>query len=264
MSQTKGLLASLPMDIGHGIAALISPLSRASLGRAFARGASIFNFTETQKRSARVWDMIFKDESWLQAISNVKYYTHPPNPTLVGYDLTELYYGSSTSAYIALLISDWGEDCKYLKRDFFASLREHDYDEQAFEVRFKDSNIILNVRDAVTSPEWLEMGDPRRLFRCHKQNLQTAVLYFKDDLIKIVGPEKIGRVNDMPMEKKKCVEDICSLQLKFGDGTPVYRVIRRRDIPVRLVSIYTTDENGRKWVTSWRLARAHEVSRQIY
>ncbi|KAH8800874.1 hypothetical protein F5884DRAFT_685298 [Xylogone sp. PMI_703] len=203
--------------------------------------------------------MIFKDESWLQAIDNIKYdYTHPPNPTLVGDGLTKLYYGSSTSAYIILLISDWGGDCQYLKRNFFASLREHDYDKQAFEVRFKYSNIILNVHDVVSSPEWIEMEDPRRLFRCYKQDLQTAVLYYKDENLIKIRPDQIGRVNDMPMKRKKCIENICSLQLKFGDGMPVYRVIRRRDIPVRLVNIETMDENGRKWVANWRLARADE------
>lgn len=42
--------------------------------------------------------------SWFQAITNIKYdCNYPPNPTLIGYDLTTLYYGSSTSAYIAPL-----------------------------------------------------------------------------------------------------------------------------------------------------------------
>jgi hypothetical protein len=260
MSQTKGHLTSLSNDIGHGIAMLLSPLSQASLGRAFARGTSKFNFTQTQKRSARLWDLMFKDDSWFQAINGLKYdgETQSPRPALVGYDLTKLYYGSSTSAYIALLVSDWGGDCRYLKKEFFASLREHDYDQEAFEVRFKKSNIILNIRDAISSSDWIEIEDPRRLFRCHKQNLQTAVLYFEDENLVKIGPDAIGRVINIPTKKKKCIENICSLQLKFGDGMPVYRVIKRRDMTVRLVNIQTTDGNGREWVTNWRLARADE------
>ncbi|KAH6667738.1 hypothetical protein B0J14DRAFT_567112 [Halenospora varia] len=258
MSKTNGYLTSLPREIGHGIAALISPLSRASLGRAFAKGSNIFNLTTTQKRSARVWDMMFKDESWFQAIDDLKYdRTSLPNPTLIGYDLTKLYDGSFTSAYIALLVSDWDNGCRSFKRKLFASLREHDYDKQTFEVRFKNG-IILNIRDAITSTEDIEMEDPRRLFRCRKQKLKTAALYYKDENLHKIGSDKIGKVIDMPKKEKKCVEHICSIRLKFGDGMPVYRVIKRHNIPIRLVNIQTTDENGEEWVTSWRLARVDE------
>ena len=196
---------------------LLSPLSRASLGRAFAQGTSKFNFSQTQKRSARVWDLIFKDDRWFKAIDSLNYEFNPlPYPTLVGHGLTKLYYSSSTSAYttsayIALLVSDLGGDCQYLKKEFFASLREHDYDQEASEVRFKKSNIILNIRDAIDSPECIEMEDPRRLFRCHKQDLQTAVLYYKNENLIKIRPEKIGRVVNIPTKRKKCIENIYSL-----------------------------------------------------
>src|ERR1700709_2686788 len=98
MSQTKEYLTSLSNDIGHGIAMLLSPLSRASLGRAFAQGTSKFNFSQTQKRSARVWDLIFKDDRWFQAIDGLNYTMNPLLfPSLLGHGLTKLYYSSSTS-----------------------------------------------------------------------------------------------------------------------------------------------------------------------
>ncbi|KFY27451.1 hypothetical protein V491_00904 [Pseudogymnoascus sp. VKM F-3775] len=263
MSQTNRNFNSLSNDIGHRIATLLSPLSRASLGRAFAQGTSKFNFTWTQKRSARVWDLIFKDDSWFQAIDSLSYdsATPAPNPTLVGYDLAKLYHGSSTSAYIALLVSDWGGDCRFFKKIFFASLRDHDYNEKASEVHFKKTNIILHIGDVVNGQEWIQMEDPGKLFRRNRRKwkLQTAALYFKEESLIRVGSEKIGRVLNMPAEKE-CIKNICSLQLEFGDGTPVYRVIRRRNMTVRLVSIETTDKNGRKWVTNWRVARADETN----
>jgi hypothetical protein len=44
MSQELSL-ARLPRDVGHQIAVLLDPLSRASLGRAFARSKLTFSFT---------------------------------------------------------------------------------------------------------------------------------------------------------------------------------------------------------------------------
>lgn len=260
MSLTKRNLTSLSNDIGHSIAMLLSPLFRASLGRAFAQGTSKFNFTQTQKRSARVWDLIFKNDSWFRAVDSLNNdnSTQPPNPTLVGYDLTKLYYGSSTPAYIALLVSDWSGDCEYLKNEFFASLRDHDYNQETFEVRFKEYNITLFIQDAIQCQEWIEMEDPRKLFRYNKRNLQTAALYYKEESLVKIGPEKIGRVINTPTIKKECIKNICSLQLEFGNGMPVYRVMKRRDMTVRLVNIQTTDKHGREWVNNWRLARADE------
>lgn len=124
-------IGRLSKDIGDKIAALMSPLSRAALGRALVTKGFQFNFMPTHERSARVWDMIFKDDSWLDTIANLKYdgSTSPPNPTLLGNDLIKLYYGSSSLVYIALLISDFGGECVYERSKFFTSLREHDYDE---------------------------------------------------------------------------------------------------------------------------------------
>ena len=103
------------------------------------------------------------------------------------------------------------------------------------------------------------MKDPGRLFRCYKENLQTAALYFNEANLVKIGPDKIGRLNNMSTKKKRCIKYICSLQLKFGNGLPVYRVLRRDNIPFKLVNIQTTDGTGRKWVTSWRLAGKYEM-----
>jgi hypothetical protein len=257
--QLMANITRLSKDIGDTLAALVSPLARASLGRAVAGVGLKFNFTNADKKSARVWDIMFEDEKWIREITDLKYdNTSPPNPTLVGHGLIKLYYGSLTPVYITLLLSDWGGDSHYLKEKFFASLREHDYDGQACEVRFKNSNATLNVYDVVRGNEWIKMEDPSRLFHYRRRKLHTAMLYYQDANLKRMGPEEIGGVRGRSMKNKKYIKDICSLRLKFGDGLPVYRVIQRHNIPMRLVNIETTDERGRKWVTSWKLARAGE------
>jgi hypothetical protein len=255
MAQTNRGLQSLPMDIGDKISSLISPLTRANLGRALALGGLKFNFEKAHKRSARVWDMIFKDESWLQAIADIKYNDmSPPKPTLIGKDLAKLYYGSSSSVYIVLLISDWGRASFSLKEKFFASLREHHYVPGMAEIKFKNSNIILNISDIVRHIEWIHIREPSSLFCFHRRNLQTTALYYEEADLNYIGPDRIGGVDSISTKKKKYIQDICSLQLKFGDGKPVYRVITTRIAPVGLINIKSKDKNGREWVTKWREA----------
>jgi hypothetical protein len=116
MSPTKDYISSLSKDVGHQIAGLITPLSRASLGRAFAGVNLTFYFTSAQRKSARVWDMMFKDETWFQAVKKIQYnFASPPNPTPVGCDLPRLYNGYSTSAYIALVVCDMGGEYQFLR-----------------------------------------------------------------------------------------------------------------------------------------------------
>jgi hypothetical protein len=74
------------------------------------------SFVQTYRVSARVWDNFFKDISWLQKIMALKSpYTSPSNPTLVGYDLTRVYYDSK-SIYIALFVFDWTGDSAFHKK----------------------------------------------------------------------------------------------------------------------------------------------------
>jgi hypothetical protein len=88
--------------------------------------------------------------------------------------------------------------------------------------------------------------DPKRLLRVRKQKLYTArALYYQDDRLQIIGPDRIGGIDCMSLKKKKDIANICSRRLQFGDGMPLYRVIERPNIPDRLVNIRET-ENGRK------------------
>jgi hypothetical protein len=160
--------------------------------------------------------------------------------------------------YIALLISNFKDNSPY-SRELFASLREHDYNKLTSEVHFKNSNITLQIFDAEKGAEWIHMDDPRKLFTRHYRKLYTTVLYYKDNDLHRLGPKEIGFVHGLSTKKKKCVENICSIQLKSGDGKPVHRVISKAIISMNLVSEVTVDVTGRQWVTSWRQFREGDL-----
>lgn len=182
MSQEQSL-ARLPRDLGHKVAALLDPLSRASLGRAFAGLNLTFSLTRRLKGCPRVWDMIFKNSSWVDAAKRARNPHHcDKTPTLVGYDLKKLYNGSSKTAYIALIMLDIDRCNPSMEKEFFASLREHTYDEQNYEVHFRNSNIILNVRNAITGQDWISMDEPEQLTRSLSGDLVTTALYFEDEI----------------------------------------------------------------------------------
>lgn len=247
------ILATL-RKIGHAIAALLSPLTRLNLKRAFTGRNKKFNFTSTQESSQKVWSMLFKDDSWFQAIDQVQHTSNPPNPTLVGTDVAKLYSGSSTSVYAVLMLSDWGGDCRYLKDVFFASLQDHNYNKVSHEVHFRNSNIILNVQDVVAPDIDIAIKDPRRLFSCSNRKFETTALYYMDDRLIKIGHDQIGSVVDLPTKKMKSIRYMCCLPLHFGDGTPIYQIIEKKGpIPFKLRVNETKVENGRSWIMSWRL-----------
>ena len=237
---SKRNITNLPHIAGDEITRLLSPLSRANLGRALASAGLWFNFRKDYKQPAKIWDMIFKDEIWLQAVSSLysEYeYAPPPIPGLVGSDLVKQYYGASQSSiYLALVISDFGGDARYEKEKLFASFREQDYDfyEDLSEVWFKKSGIRLHIGDAIKSEEWINMRDPSKLFQRYKKELWTAALYYHDDHLCQIGPDQIGGIEDFSTKKKKRVKYICSVRLRFGNVCPY---VARRTV--------CRDENGK-------------------
>ena len=201
-----------------------------------------------------LWNSIFKDDIWLKAVSEcTDADMSPPNPVLVG----------KSSQYLALIISDFSGDALYEKDKLFASLREQDYeyDEAKAEIRFKKSKRVLHIGNAVRGEEWITMTDPRKLFRQTGEGLQTSAIYYGDDQYHKIEGHQIGGVESSKGIER--VKYICSIPLKFGDGKPVFCVIRRGISPIHLVSKRTKDTNGRYWVTSWRLAMAGERDWEI-
>ena len=202
------------------------------------------------------WDTIFKDTSWLDAVSNMSYIhgSPPPLPALVGCDLES----SQPPSYLALLVSDWGGDVVFQKEKLFASFREPDYhyNEELSEVKFPRSSLTLHVGDAVQSDEWIQFRDPSRLFRQYGGSLETCVAYYAEDCIRKIGPSEIGGIEDF--SGLEHIRYMCSLRLKFGNGKTVYRVLQASTIPQKLVSKRTKNEDGELRITSWRAAIAGE------
>ncbi|KAH8909469.1 hypothetical protein BR93DRAFT_924445 [Coniochaeta sp. PMI_546] len=213
-----------------------------------------------QMRHARIFDLILKDNTWVQAITGLKDASVPPPVvSLLGYDLVRAYNDLQQPSFLALVISDWAGDAVYERRKLYESFRDQDYhvDEEFCEVTFKTSGLVLHIGDAIKCEEWIRMREPSRLFRDREGSLslQTAVLYYDDHSLYEIGPDLIGGIDHYSTEH---VKYICSIRLKFGNGMPVYRVVEAPEIPLRLVSRPTRTEDGREWITSWRLARNDE------
>jgi hypothetical protein len=113
----------------------------------------------------------------------------------------------------------------------------------------------LHIGDAIGSQEWIST-EPSKIFR--RRKLSTHAIYYTEDVLHEIGPSQIGGIEGFSMRKKKAVRDICSIKLKFGDGSPAYRVFLSPTKAVKVMNIQVRDENGRDWVARWRVARPHE------
>ena len=250
-----GDFANFPRDVR-----LLTPLSRKNFSTAFT-DVKPQAFTNVQlecplpaddERHTEIYSTIFKNEKWLDMVSKIRSQdVSPPNPGLLGMDLLR---EKLDGAYLALVVSDWTGDARYETEKLFASFREQDYeyDAERSEVRFKKSRITLHIGDAIKSEECLLMANPRKLFRLSNRELQTVVFYYKDTRLYQIGPDKIGGIENHTTRRKKRVKYVCSIELLFGDGRPVYLVIQRPHMNTELEATI----EGRK--RTWRLTRRGE------
>lgn len=223
-----------------------------------------------QSRRDWIFDLIFKDHVWMEAVHNVTIEPDKrPAVSLVGYDLIQAYNDSKLPSFLALFISDWSGDARDLKETLFLSFREQDFvfDNPSAEVTFKKSGLVLYIGDAIHSYEWIRMRDPSRLFGFHNGQPQTAVLYFEhlateEKALGIIGADMIGGLIDF--SGKEYLNHMCSIPMHFGSGrrTPITRCIQTFEIPHKVVSLkrrgtsHYTD--GYTFSTHWRLAQGKE------
>lgn len=260
-------ITDLPQIITDRIYSLLTPTSRGAFSRAFTELGQHASFKKSDMQSARPWDLIFKDETWLQKVVDM-YNEYPttksPVPTLLGSDLLKLYYNGSSrcTVYLALLVSDGPGDVRYVREALFSSFRDQNYEfnEKTDEIWFKELNIILHIGDAIRSSEWISMSDPSRLFQRHKRAPRTAALYPGDDHLYQMGREGIGGIVNFSMRKKKHVRYMCSVRLRFGSGEPVYRVFQAVEKPFKLVhNTFAGTSRDPPQIKDWRLARHNEM-----
>ncbi|KAM7209797.1 hypothetical protein V8F06_014818 [Rhypophila decipiens] len=244
-------LVQLPGELHNEIATYLSPLSRASFLRALAKFRISLSLSRKNESCARVWDLIFKDDEWIrQVLQHQNPFGGAAIPCLVGCDLKRLYYGKPNSAYLTLLVNDWTGDVQYMKELFFMSLRDHEYDKEKSEIRLKSSGITVHIGDVVTSEELLIMTAPTKLF-CGRR-VSTKAMYYTEDVLYDIGPNFIGGIEGVSTKKKKAFREICSVKLKFRDGSLVYRVFSTTRRALNVVGIQEPDENGKLWPVRWR------------
>ncbi|KAK3901970.1 hypothetical protein C8A05DRAFT_15921 [Staphylotrichum tortipilum] len=240
------------------IADHLPALSRASLLRALTWRTSL---SSRKENHARIWDHIFKNDKWIVKVLQIKNGDNgAPVPCLVGSQLQKFYYGSPQRVFLALLVNDWTGDVNCLRKTFFDSLRDYEVVEKDSIIRLKGSGILLHIADAIGRNDegWISMEDPSQLFRRRGSRLSTQAIYYNEEVLHEIGQTDIGGIDGRSMKKKKAVRDICSIKLKFREGLPVYRVFISPRKKVKVVNLQSLDENGRDWVTHWRIARRHE------
>lgn len=132
-----------------------------------------------QGRHNRVWDAIFRNDSWTSIVL-----CRGLNPILLGRDLHSIYNIDATiedkDVYIVLMTGDKSGDIRSHGLIFMDSLRPHTYNESTKEVMFTNSRIVLNIHDAVSDAS-TNFVDWRRLLSFVEDSLFSAYLYQKDN-----------------------------------------------------------------------------------
>jgi hypothetical protein len=132
-----------------------------------------------------------------------------------GDGLHDLFNDPKQPAYVALLTGDKSGKLGHCKESLISSLKPHTRNEKD-EIVFHDSNIILNITDALYSTFFTTLT-PERLFSCCDDNqLRTACLYWQDrnyavrtvESNSIIGPR--GRASTL-----ESVSSICRISLPY-------------------------------------------------
>jgi len=169
------------------------------------------------QRRTWIFDLIFKDYTWINAANNVQALgVQRPAVALIGHDLIQAYHDSTHPSYLALIVNDWSGDVYFsLRHELFRTFRDQDFDynKESCEVTFRKSGMVLHVGEVMRSDEWVMMRDPSKLFGLHNGAVQTAVLYFKlefEDELVIITP----RLEEWSTSKGRnmfgtCVVSLC-------------------------------------------------------
>lgn len=133
------------------------------------------------ERHNNVWDgVIFRNMSWTLIASS-----RGLNPAIIGRDVPTIFNGTHDleyqQAYIVLVTGDRTGDIRFYSKVFLDSLMPHTLCKAANEVVFKNSNITLNIHDALEAPGVIYM-EPERLFSF--QEITYALLTYSYTTVK--------------------------------------------------------------------------------
>jgi hypothetical protein len=191
-----------------------------SLSAGFAARVFNFHLLPWQQKHSNVWSAIFQNENWTSLATS-----QGLNPVLVGQNLHNLYdckdIRNAKPAYIVLVTGDNSGDIRYHQQILLDSLRPHIFNKKTNEVVFKNSNITLNIDDAIRCPELISL-EPKRLFSYRYKRLRSACLYWQDDHYALydIGEEDIIGISRRA-HTLKSVSLVCGLTLPHSKNSSI-------------------------------------------
>jgi hypothetical protein len=126
--------------------------------------------------------------------------------------------------YIALVIGDKSRGIRFYSKVFLDSLRPHTFCRAANEVVFKDSNITLNIHDALEAPKIIHM-EPEKLFSYQENRLCSAYIFLNDSqyALRTLGSESIVGIGGKALTPKH-ISIICGLVLKSYEASELQKI----------------------------------------
>lgn len=238
-------MLNLPTELLISVLKHLSPLSRPS--------------TSDNLLFTQIWKAILKLDTYTNELQNISQQPYSPNLCLVGRDLDRVAKGDCKGAYLVLLINDWTGDSYYFRDLFIKCLQDHEPFQQPLdecpEVKLK-CGITIQIEDTrcIGANEGsIENIQPGRLFRRSWGKLSTCVLYYDEDVLTRLKEDSIRTINDLP--KRKAINEICALKLKFREGTPIWRILSNPKKTAELINL--RDHTGH--IIGWRVATPPET-----
>jgi acyl-coenzyme A thioesterase PaaI-like protein len=201
--KVKPILPRMPQEVWDVVIEYLPSLTGKYAAQVFG-----FKLEEWHKKHADIWDMVLREgETWTPVATR-----QGLNPSLIGDDLHNLFNDPKQPAYICLSTGDKSANIRYDKMKLLASLREHHFNENG-EVVFHDSNIILNIDEALYN-RFFVTSTPKKLFSCQDNRLRSASLYWADSqhALRAIGPDDIVGIGERASTLKD-VSYICGITL---------------------------------------------------
>ncbi|PVH67411.1 hypothetical protein DL98DRAFT_315242 [Cadophora sp. DSE1049] len=158
----------------------------------------------------RTWSELFKeDNKWIANLLK-----HGFRPILVGHDLNDVDRDSHKPLYITLITDDWFDDC-YEPELLLDSLKSQDFDNNKYEVTFKDSNIILNINGPYRSGETISVN-PRNIIA--KESVSTTSLTWGNHNLHQISHKDVVSIGTVNKNNFESVDTICAIKVVRSEG----------------------------------------------
>ena len=219
--------------------------------------AQVFGFglEEQHRLHSSIWDKIWQDSEW--PLLATKMGLHP---ILVG-DIHALVDNIDRPATLALLTGDKSGQIRSLRRQLLSSLRPHHLNEK-HEAVFTDSNIVLNVDDALYNAYYTTLS-PETLFTyCDDSGLRSGSIYWDDFeyALRTIRAEDVVGLGG-PASTLRDISLVCGITLTHPKEMELpdrrqYRFEHQSCPPISpLLPVVYNKDGG--WVLGWELMLAN-------